>query len=81
MNNLGFFKDLQRLLRFRRKLFNCSEIKFFVLPGDPGFFNCLANHDTILFELLGQNGVEERVEARVQRQDKDREDLGLLNIE
>jgi len=52
----------------------------YVIPGNPGFFNCLANHDTILLELFGQNGVEERVETRVQWQDEDGEDLGLLEI-
>ena len=38
----------------------------------------LADHDAVLLELLGENGVEERVAARVQRQDEHREDFGFL---
>ena len=38
----------------------------------------LAYGDTVLLELLRQDGVEERVAARVEGQDEDGEDLGLL---
>ena len=33
---------------------------------------------TDLFELFGEDGVEERIAARVERQDEDGEDFGLL---
>ena len=38
----------------------------------------LANGDAVLLELLGEDGVEEGVAARVEGQDEDGEDLGLL---
>ena len=38
----------------------------------------LAYGDAVLLELLGQDGVEEGVAARVEGQDEDGEDLGLL---
>ena len=38
----------------------------------------LANGDAVLLELLGENGVEEGVAARVEGQDEDGEYLGLL---
>ena len=42
--------------------------------------NGLADHDAVLLELLGENGVEEGVEAAVQRQDKYREHLGATQF-
>ena len=38
----------------------------------------LANGDAVLLELLGEDGVEEGIAARVEGQDEDGEDLGLL---
>lgn len=47
-------------------------------PGDARFLDGLANHDAVLFELLGQDGVEEGVAAGVEGEDEDGEDLGRL---
>ena len=46
------------------------------LPGVPG--TNLAYGDAVLLELLGEDGVEKGVAARVEGQDEDGEDLGLL---
>ena len=34
-------------------------------PGHSALLYCLADHDTVLLKLLGQNGVEKRVTTRV----------------
>jgi hypothetical protein len=49
-------------------------------PGHPGLFNGFADHNTVLLELLGQDGIEKRVAAAVERQDENGEDLGLLQV-
>lgn len=46
--------------------------------GNPRLLDGFADHDAVLFELFGQNGVEERVAARVERQDEYGEHFGLL---
>ena len=46
--------------------------------GHPGFLDGLANHDAVLFELLGQDGVKEGIAARIKGQDEDGEYLCLL---
>ncbi len=42
---------------------------------DARFLDGLADHDAILLELLGENGVEEGVETAVQRQHEHSEHL------
>ena len=44
----------------------------------PRLFDGFADHDAVLFELLGQDGVQERITARIERQDEDGEDFGLF---
>ena len=46
--------------------------------GHSTLLNSLADHHTVLLELLGQDGVEEGVAARVEGEDEDGEDLGRL---
>lgn len=46
--------------------------------GHARLLDGLADEDAILFELLGQDGVEERIAAGIERQDEDGEDFGFL---
>lgn len=46
--------------------------------GHPRLLYGLADEHTVLLELFGENGIQERVAAGVERQDEDREDLGLF---
>ena len=47
-------------------------------PRDPTLLDGLADHHTVLLELLGQDGVEEGVAAAVKRQHEHGEHLGRL---
>jgi hypothetical protein len=47
-------------------------------PGDARLLDRLADEHAVLLELLGEDGVEEGVAARVERQDEHGEHLGLL---
>ena len=47
-------------------------------PCHPALFDRLTYHHTILLELFGQDRVQERVAARVEREDEHGEDLRLL---
>lgn len=59
-----------------------AEIRTVPTPADaprhPGLLDGLADQHAVLLELLRQDGIEERVAARVERQYEDGEDLGLL---
>jgi len=46
--------------------------------GDPRLLDGFTDHDAVLLELLGEDGVEERVAARVERQNEHGEHFGLL---
>ena len=46
--------------------------------GNSALLDGLADHHAVLLELLGEDRVEERVAAAVQRQDKDGENFGSL---
>jgi hypothetical protein len=46
--------------------------------GHSRLFNGFANEDAIFFELLGQDGVEERIAARIEWQNENGEDFGFL---
>lgn len=47
-------------------------------PGDARLLDRFADEHAVLLELLGEDGVEEGVAARVERQDEHGEHLGLL---
>ncbi len=49
--------------------------------GNSGLLDGLANHDAVLLELLGQDGIQEGVAAAVQGEDENGEDLGLLKTD
>lgn len=59
-----------------------AEVGTVAAPADaarhPRLLDRLADHDAVLLELLREDGVQERVAARVERQDEHGEDLGLL---
>ena len=49
--------------------------------GHSALLNSLADHNTVLLELFGEDGVEEGVAAAVERKDEHSEDLGALQRE
>lgn len=46
--------------------------------SDARLFDRLADHHAVLLELLGEDGVEERIAARVEGQNEHGEDFRLL---